>query len=226
MIKVNEKLAKSGGACLGTRIQNVLEAESSCDVLTPAGSARDDSACAAGGDQGQTSVGRCDTAKGLFALLQGLPLEEQNKFFGMIPTSSKAPPEQTLLGQPQSAGAASGEKVGPGDDQGSDENKICKAQAWDNGAWHAEVKKVLQDLQEAKKVDIEKLDKYALDNFKSLPVEVALVVVQKRMNTDTNVRNESGFLQKTCDNLRNQWQLDAFEVEESSDDDVDDDDSD
>jgi hypothetical protein len=189
------------------------------DKLTPAGSAPDDSGCGK-----RTGTELEDIWKDV-KRLKRKDLQTLNKWCRtLLQTSEKTTP--TKCEGEGAAGAASGNRVGPEDGQARDENGLIKAQAWGKDAWHPQVKKELRALEEAKKVDIEKLEKCVLDNFKSLPFEVALMVLEKRMNTDENVRNENVFFQKNCDNLRSQWGLDSFEVEQESRDDDDDDDDD
>ena len=190
------------------------------DKLTPSGSSPDDSAC---GKRDRTELHE------IWGAVQQLNADDlrtlNERCLKLLKTREETTPMQCE--DKGAAGAASGKKVGAEDDQGRNENGLLEAKAWSNNAWHPDIKKQLKALQEAKKVDIEKLDVYVLDNLKSLPFEVALVALQKRMNEDgKNIQNESRFFEKNCTNLRNQWSLEDFEVEkESSDDDHHDDDN-
>lgn len=217
MIKVDEQLQASGGRCVRTRIQKVLAAHSSCDLPTPAKSKQDDSASA-----------NCATTRlqEAWEIAQGLctsDLEELNQQCTKLLETRNGTTPMQLEGE-AAAGAASGKKssqktVHFAETPQSGTEEDDKVKAWHEGAWHSDVRDMIADLKNKKIVDVETLDRSAVNALKWLPYKVAIVALTKRMNETGTIKNESLFFVKNCKYLRSQWDIDS---ECSADDESDD----
>lgn len=231
MIKVNEKLQATGGPCLRTRIENVLAAHSSCDLPTPAKSEPDDSACAG------PATSKLQQAFQIAQQLKTSDLQELIKqCTELLETRNGTTPMQ-LEGE-AAAGAASGKtgsqkRVHFAENSQSDQEEDAKVKAWQNDAWHPDVQTLITALKTGNIVDVETLEKSAVDTLKSLPFEVAIVCLQKRQSESGRIQSESAFIVKNCNHLRNQWGIEDSSDEDAnrsdqdeSDDDDDNDDKD
>jgi hypothetical protein len=113
------------------------------------------------------------------------------------------------------------------EDSNDNEGEPGNVKAWHNNAWHPNVKATIANVHAKKKVDVETLNPKALDALRSLPYEVALVCLNKRINETGRIKDESQFIIKNCQHLINQWGLDVSiddDCDRSEDDDSDEED--
>lgn len=118
-------------------------------------------------------------------------------------------------------------------EQGVKKSEECKdpeadpdnVRAWHKNAWHPDVKAKIAQVHKVTNVDVEKLHKKALDLLKSLPCNVAVICLTKRIIETNPIKDESNFIIKNCKHLINQWGVVVAsdgDSESSEDDDSDD----
>lgn len=234
-IKIDNQLEKDEGMCLSKRIQEVLDkmqlsnsaASSSQHSHISAASCTPASATVPEQASAPPCAGHAPSQlQQALEIAQGLctsDLQELNQQCTKLLETRNGTTPMELEGE-AAAGAASGKNKSPktvrfAETPPSGTEQDDKMKAWHEGAWHRKVLEKITALKEKNLVDVETLAKATVDNLKSLPYWVAVVVLTKRMNETGTIKNEDGFFVNNCKHSRVQWDIDS---ECSADDESDD----